>query len=72
MKPSLLSRQWVLVIAFAAVGAIATLPLALDTLRTDAKAAEPKTLGKVTLTCFDNEMRPHECLVGAPPRLASK
>jgi hypothetical protein len=71
MKQSLLSRQWLLVVAFAALGAVTTLPLALDSLRSDVRASTPSA-GKVTLTCFDRDMRPHDCVVNPAAKLASK
>jgi hypothetical protein len=71
MKQSLLSRQWLLVSAFAALGAVATLPLAIDTLRSETRASEAGA-GTVTLTCFDRAMQPHECVVGTPAKIAAK
>lgn len=71
MKSLVGSRQWVLVVAFAALGATATLPLALDTLRSEMRATKP-SIGKVTLTCFDRDMRAHDCVVGGAANIAAK
>lgn len=67
MKTNTRSSHWLLIAAFAAVGAVATLPLAIDSLRANPK----QTIGKVTLTCFDQNMQPNDCTVAAPT-LAAK
>lgn len=72
MKPSLLSRQWLLVIAFASLGVIATFPLALDVARSDPHASSSKPAGTVTMVCFDRNMQPQECTVAPPSSVAAR
>lgn len=71
MKSSLLPRQWLWMIALTALAIVATLPFARDTLRSELGSTE-QAMGKVTLTCFDRDMRPHECAVSAPAKVAAK
>ncbi len=72
MKQSLLSRQWLLVIAFASLGVMATLPLAYDVIRSDSRADSTKPVGTVKLVCFDRNMQPQECAVSTPSSVAAR
>jgi hypothetical protein len=72
MKTTASSRQWFLIAAFAGIGAIASLPLAVDSLRSDVRAESSARIGKVTLTCFDRDMRANDCAVATNTSLAAK
>ena len=72
MKPSLLSRHWLLVTAFASLGAVATLPLALEAARSNAHEGAKTEAGTVKLVCFDRDMRPNEGTVSTPPSVATR
>ncbi|TAG81217.1 MAG: hypothetical protein EAZ21_06435 [Betaproteobacteria bacterium] len=72
MRQSLLSRQWLLVAAFASLGVIATLPLVYDVIRSDSRTESTKPIGTVKLVCFDRNMQPQECAVSAPSSVAAR
>jgi hypothetical protein len=69
------NRNAALIAGAALLLAIATLPLTFDLMRTFWSLQKPERPARVTLTCFDNEMRPHSCDVvsttlaatGSPP-----
>ncbi len=62
-------RTTLCVATLAAIGAAATLPLAMNVLRDSQHAERDTRTTSVTLTCFDREMRAHRCDV-APGAVA--
>jgi hypothetical protein len=65
-------RSFIVVASLALIGALTTLPLAIDTLRNHDAPTRTHGTPTVKLICFDREMRANDCDVSLNAALAAK